>query len=119
MEGHKIKEGRVANDPPMMGGTTEDRWSKYTAVEAKLVAEAKRKQRSTTESAKAALKVGNWLKLRCCISSFTAAAALHHWDVELTDCTPGQRLSEMATMFLFLHSFLRGALVSLGGLLSS
>jgi len=34
-----------------------ERWSKYTAEEHKLVDEAKRNQKATTESAKAALKV--------------------------------------------------------------
>jgi len=40
-----------------MEGEKGERWSKYTAEEQILVDEAKRKQKSTTESAKAALKV--------------------------------------------------------------
>ena len=62
MDHHLILDGLVADDSPNMDGKIEDRWSKYTPEETKLVAEAKRKQKSTTESAKAALKVGNWLQ---------------------------------------------------------
>jgi hypothetical protein len=40
-----------------MEGARGEQWSKYTVEEQRLVDEARRKQKSTTESANAALKV--------------------------------------------------------------